>query len=290
MYLSSVEVINIQSHKQWKMDLPEQGLVRITGPNSAGKSIILKLLRYFLDNGIIHPKTRAGLITRDCTFGETIYTRSDGAVLTLHVTVDASTTYVKLVYQGGEPIVRYLADRNYLSLIKDFGFHYNEDRDVSLNIGEGDKSILFFTTSPKANDEVLSEATADASASATAEHLEQLLSDSREMRNRADSNLKVLDNALHELKDYDTDTIREELVQLQRWYNFLSAVYIPIIPEILPVPRVHSISVYKPRIPNIVWPKVIDVKVSIPDITQIAEDIKVLRQNVCPTCGRSFEC
>ena len=146
MTLKQIRTTNIQSHKSVVIDLPEFGLIRIAGPNSAGKSVILKVLKYALENEIAKPKVRGSLISRRCSFGEATYVRWDDVELTIHLTIDASTTWISLKKPNEEPVVRYLADKNYRDLIAEFGFHYNEKRDFSINIGEGDKSILMYTT------------------------------------------------------------------------------------------------------------------------------------------------
>ena len=70
----------------------------------------------------------------------------------------------------------------------------------------------------------------------------------------------------------------------------LNNIYFPTIPDIVPVPKVKYVDIYKPNIPAIKYPHIINACVNIPDILPIAKDLKALRERKCPTCGRGFDC
>lgn len=289
--LKQVRLTNCQSLKSCVYDLREQGLTRLEGPNSSGKSIMVKMILWTMDNKINSPKTRAGLISKSCSYCEATYVRSDDCELTIHLTVDASTTWVSLTYPGQEPIVRYLADRNYRELCFEFGFHYDDNRGISINIGQGSGAILFFGTNGPTNSDIVKVAITDSYAENVLRNLTETTQEARRMQDRSISNAMVLENALGELKVYDTEKLADQLGKLERYFNILSTVYIPELPVIVPVPRVKFLEVYNPILPEIKYPRIIDTSkfvVDIPDVAPIRKEIEVLKSNVCPTCGRSF--
>ena len=215
MTLKQIRTTNLQSHRSVVLDLPEFGVVRLGGPNSSGKSVVLKPLNYLLDKQIAHPKTRASLISRGTSFGEATYVRQDDVELTIHVTVDASTTYVSLKYPDKDPIIRYLADKNYRDLAYEFGFHYNEDRGISINISEGDKSILFYKTNGPTNMDILDIALSDGYAQTVLDNLEETAKITRDFRDKSITSVQIIDSALSELKTYDVEALQSKLSKLQ---------------------------------------------------------------------------
>lgn len=293
MTLKQIRTTNIQSHRSVVIDLPEYGLVRIAGPNSAGKSILFKVLIGTLENKIAKPKYRGSLISRKCSFGEVTYVRHDDVELTIHLTIDASTTWVSLKKPGEEAVVRYLADKNYRDLVTEFGIHYNQERDFSINIGEGDKSILMYTTNGPTNYDAVNIALTDASAERALENLQATVKAAREFGEKSRNNSMIIESALSELKEYNILALSSKLSKLEGYFNILNSIYVPDLPEIKAVPKVRSLNIYNPKLPMIKIPRIVDFRScipQIPDVTELASEIKTLKSNVCPTCGRSFEC
>lgn len=293
MTLKQIRTTNIQTHKSIVIDLPETGIIRLAGPNSSGKSVTYKVLVALLEKKIAKPKVRGALISKGCNFGEAVFVRYDDWELTIHVAIAANETWVALKKPGEDTVVRYLADKNYRDLAIEFGFHYNDERGISINIAEGDKSILFYTTSGPTNYDIVDIALSDAYATHVLEGMEETVKIARDFREKSLVSAQIVDNALGELQTYDTAKISQRLEQLIGYFNTLSSIYIPNIPKVEAVPRVHFTHTYKPIIPSIKLPKVIDVRSkvpSIPDVTGLANEIQTLKSNVCPTCGRSFGC
>lgn len=290
MVLKQIITRNIQNHKEVVVDLPEKGLIVFTGDNSNGKSVIVKVTKAIITGDIKKPKKRASLVNRNATYGEAIYTRSDGAILTLHLTREAATTYLSLELPGQEKIVRYLADKSYMELVRVFGWHYAEDSGITLNIAEADEALLFYKTGYKVNGDILHTATTDTSASKAVVNMQETLKSARSFRDDCVSKVRLLQSTTAELKVYDVEALTEKRDKLMKYYDTLSKVYIPNIPEIIPVPNVKFVSVYIPNIPKIKYPKIVDIKCSIPDILPIVNELKTLRESKCPTCGRGFNC
>lgn len=291
MTLKQIRTTNIQSHKSVTIDLPEKGFVRLDGPNSAGKSVVVKIIKGLMNNDIAKPSVRSSWISKKCSFGEAVYVRSDDVVLTIHITIDASTTWVSLQYPGKEPIVRYLADKNYREFATEFGFHWDEKREFSINIGEGDDAILFYKTSKLTNGAAVSLALTDAQAEMAVENIETTLKEARDMRERSQTAATVISNTLNQIQEYDTATLGNLLDKMEDCFNILSSIYVPTIPDIEAVPNVRSLSIHTPKIPAIVEPRIIDTRAMIiqfPDIKGLVDEIETLKAGTCPTCGRSF--
>ena len=286
MTFKSIHLVNIQSHKDSLFEFPETGIIRIGGGNSAGKSAVFKPLFYLMDNGIAKPSVRAGLVSKGSAFGEATYTRHDEVAITIHVTTEASTTWVSLSKPGVQTVKRYLADKSYRELLTVFGIHYNEKREVCINYGSGDGPILFFTTSHRTNGDVVDMALTDNQANTALESFTLTLKQAQEIRDRAVAAIPVIEDTLAQIEVYDVDALVERQSELVRYFNVLNNIYIPNIPEIEAVPEVKFLSVYTPTLPEVVYPKVFSVGCNIPDITGIAREVNEILDGKCPTCGR----
>ena len=286
MTLKSIHLVNIQSHKDSLFEFPETGIVRIGGGNSAGKSAVFKPLFYLMDNGIAKPSVRAGLVSKGSSYGEATYTRHDEVAITIHVTTEASTTWVSLSKPGVQPVRRYLADKSYRELLTVFGLHYNDKREICINYGSGDGPILFFTTSHRTNGEAVDMALTDNQANTALEAFTNTLKQAQEIRDKAVAAIPVIKDTLAQIQIYDVDEQVAIQSKLIGYFNVLNNIYIPNIPEIEAVPEVKLLSVYKPTLPEVVYPKVYDIRCNIPDITGIAREVNEVLDGRCPTCGR----
>ena len=123
--------------------------------------------------------------------------------------------------------------------------------------------------------------------------MQKTIKDAREFSDKALTSSMVIDNALTELKEYDVPALSAKLDKLEYCFNILNSIYVPELPEIKAVPKVRSINIYNPKIPELRLPRISDIRnklPKIPNLAPLAEEIRVLKTNVCPTCGRSFEC
>lgn len=290
MYLKQIVVRNLQSLGELVVDLPPTGLVVFTGQNSNGKSIITKTTLVILDGKINRPRKRASLVNRDAMFGEIEYLRSDDVKLTVHITREAASVWFKYEQPGQEPIVRYLQDKSYTDLVHKFGWHYDKDSGISLNIAEAEDALLFYKTKYTINRSVIETATSDETANQIAENIENTVKETRKLREQWISEFKTYSEAIRNLNIEERGPMQVRLETLERCNRNLSAIYFPTIPEIKAVPKVKYANVYIPGIPAIKYPKILNMCVNIPDILPIASELKTLREHKCPTCGRGFDC
>lgn len=290
MVLKQIITRNLQNHAEVVVDLPPTGLVVFTGSNSNGKSVIVKTTRMLIDGSINKPRKRASLVNRNSTFGEITYVRSDDVKLTLHVAREANMTYVKFEAPNQEPIVRYLADKSYGELVAQFGWHYDKESGISLNIAEEEDALLFYKTKYKHNRSVIETATSDISADKVAEAFEATIKDARSFREQSIQQVRTYSSSLNDLVVEDVQPLVERLEKLRYLQRNLSVIYIPTIPEIKAVPKVHFAEVYSPKLPAIKYPRIVNVSCNIPNILPVAQELKTLKEHRCPTCGRGFEC
>ena len=288
MILSRIKLTNIQCHKELVIDFSGFGVTCFVGDNSNGKSVTVKVTKDLITGAISRPKVRAALINRNSTFGEALYIREDNVELKLHLTREAATTWVSYTAPGSEPIQRYLSDKTYMDLVRKFGWHYNEERDISLNIVENDAPLLFFTTSFRTNYEVMDSARTDYVANTAVENMEQLIKETRASKEAAVSRIQQTQVTLNQLAFYKIEEEQTLRQNLEFYRRNLSVAYIPHLPEISPVPDVKTVNLYVPELPQIHYPKVYDIQCSIPDISPLINEIHQLENNVCPTCGRRF--
>lgn len=307
MYIKSVKITNLQSIKSYTFEFPATGLVVFTGQNNNGKSILTRITKYVISGGLSRKHLRKSIINRESSYGEAEYIRDDGTRLIVHVAKEASLTYISLIETGQEPVLRYLADKSYRELPIRFGFHYNTDCDITLNIGEADENLLFYKTKPKVNSIIIEEARTDKAAQVA---LDKMVETQKEcQRNLRSYRDKINANsiALNNLKFEDVEPLRKKMIEMQTLLKKLQNVYIPTLPVIRPVPNVRVASLYtpklpvvkpvpdvkymylyKPKLPEIRYPRIVQVSCNLPDITQIVKDLEALKNNVCPTCGRGF--
>lgn len=289
MVLSKIKLTNIQCHKELVLTFDGNGVTALVGDNSNGKSVTVKVTKDLITGAITKPKVRAALINRKMTFGEALYVREDGVELKLHLTREAATTWVSYKEPGKEEVQRYLSDKSYPDLVYKFGWHYNADRDVSLQIAENDAPLLFFTTSFKTNYEVIDSARMDYVANTAIENMEQLYKETRECKEASVARIQQNQATLNQLVTYDIDAEQNKKVTLEYYLRNLKVAYLPKIPAVLPVPVVKVYSMYTPNIPKVRYPAIFDIQCNIPDIIPVAAELYKIRNNVCPTCGRRFD-
>lgn len=287
--IKSIRTHNIQSHKDVLIELPETGLVVFSGDNSNGKSVIRKVLEDTIAGNIRAPKARKSLINKGVSEGYCEITRYDGASLFININLEASRTFVRFTRKDGQEIVRYLSDKTIGELVKEFGFHYNDNREVSLNICDSDNSILFFKTSHVTNGDILNSALVDTTAQKRAESLREKYHEAIAMRQTFNDNLRVAMAAKSEIKLYDVDAEKQIYTAAARYANILEHIYIPHPVEAFPVPLVLTVNIPKMRVSTFKIPLIISLpKVSVTPLDKLWSEYKTISEGVCPTCKRPF--
>lgn len=287
--LKTIRTRNIQSHKDVLIELPETGLVVFTGDNSNGKSVITKVLDDLISYSISNLRVRKSDINRDCNEGSLEITKYDGSSLYLNLNIEASQTWVRLTRANGETVTRYLADKTIPDLVREFGFHYNKDRDISLNVCEPDASVLFFGTSHATNGDIITSALTDPDAQMRYDVLYDQYKQATVLRQNFIDDIKINRAALTSMQMYDIEDLERKIKQARRLENVMSHVFVPEIRELPKQLAIRLIketpvklrTLYEPRVIEVIQPRQ-------RDLSKLQEELDYYMRGECPTCHRPF--
>lgn len=289
MAIKTIRTKNIQSHQDVYIELPETGLVVFTGDNSNGKSVITKVLKDLISNSISNVRVRKSDINKECQEGQLEITKYGGTSLLVNLNIEASQTWVRLTRADGDMVTRYLSDKTIPDLVREFGFHYNENRDISLNIADADDSILFFRTSHVTNYDVVDSALRSTDAQTKYEVLKEQYQQAAVMKQAYNENLRVANAARNALVTYDVEKEEELMRKCHIYENILSHFYMPNLLTIKAVPRIQFIDLPQVRLRKVFNPTYIDLPdVKLKGLTKLQAEINDLLKGECPTCHRPF--
>lgn len=287
--IKTIRIKNIQSHKDVYIELPETGLVAFSGDNSNGKSVIRKVLEDTIAYNISKARVRKSLVNMEVSEGSLEIVKYDGSALFVNVNLEASRTFVTLTRKSGEQVTRYLADKTIPELVREFGFHYNDNRDISLNICDSDAALLFFKTNHVTNGDILNSALSDNRVEQKQELLQGIYHEALALRQTFSDSLIVAQTAKDAIVLYDIEEETAIMHEARKYANILSHIYIPDIWEAYPVPRITYINLPRLRISTYQVPPVVVLPpIAVKSADAIWEEIKTLEKGVCPTCRRPF--
>ena len=257
---------------------------------------------------------------KDAVAGEIEFVDYDDNILLAHIQREANATYIKLQMKDCEPVVRYLADKNWTDLVYTFGFCYNKERDIPLQIVDDDSPLLFLSTSNKVNAELINTAMSDESASVALEQFEEVLKQATAFHMQSLNTISVYKQTVKSFPIYDVDSLTKVKNELERHYDLLNLpklpdmtpvhildikfpeipdlpdmskvhvmdIHFPNMPELPDMSKVHYVDMYFPNIPEFEMPWFIDIDCTIPDITSVIAELKELKAGRCPTCGKPW--
>lgn len=287
--IKTIHTRGIQSHDDVLIELPETGLVVFSGDNSNGKSVIRKVLEDTIAYNINKAKVRKSLISKDRSEGSLEIIKYDGSSLYVNINLEASQTWVRLTRANGESVIRYLADKNIPELVREFGFHYNDTRDISLNICDSDDSILFFRTSHTTNGDILVSALTDTEAQMRYDVLYEQYQEALSNRRQFLDNLQVAQAAKEALVLYNIEEEQELHDICARAASLLSKFYWPDMKEVPEMIFLPTFNIRTLRLQGYVeLPHIPVVRMNIRDISAVALDLIQIEKGVCPTCRRPF--
>lgn len=287
--IKTIHTRGIQSHDDVLIELPETGLVVFSGDNSNGKSVIRKVLEDTIAYNINKAKVRKSLISKDRSEGSLEIIKYDGSSLYVNINLEASQTWVRLTRANGESVIRYLADKNIPELVREFGFHYNDTRDISLNICDSDDSILFFRTSHTTNGDILVSALTDTEAQMRYDVLYEQYQEALSNRRQFLDNLQVAQAAKEALVLYNIEEEQELHDTCARAASLLSKFYWPDMKEVPEMIFLPTFNIRTLRLQGYVeLPHIPVVRMNIRDISAVSLDLIQIEKGVCPTCRRPF--
>lgn len=284
--LKRAVMVNIQSHINTVLEFPEVGIVRFTGDNSNGKSVLVKALEDVVSNRITRPSNRRSIIRRGNSFGELLLERYDGVSLYVRIHLEAAQTYAELSKPDSPPIRRYLADKAIPLLVRDFGWHYDSEHGVSLNIHTDTDGLLFVDTKKNMNFDLLNSVRTDAFAEAALAGLELLIKSSKYQRDEFAHAYEVAQATYTALQYWDIDKEIDIREQCLYWAQVLDGLDIPPMPDVSLTLPPHFIPDIPPvpdvRIPVLIKP----FTEPIPELRGAMLELVEIRSGICPTCKR----
>lgn len=286
--LKSVVMVNIQSHTRTLLEFPQTGIVRFFGNNSNGKSVFVKVLSDVVSNAISRPSNRRSIIRRGNDHGELLLTRYDGTTLLIHIAVEAASTYAELTRPDTLPVRRYLADKSIPLLVREFGWHFDSDHKISINIHQDVDGFLFVDTPKSTNFDLLNSARSDQYAEASAESLTKLLKASKTQRTDIAHAYQVAQATYTALQYWDEAEEQRILDTCTYLARNIEALSVTEMPRLVPVPKVQ-ITPLLPPMPVLKYPKMLPVFVDgLPDLTNTLIELQAVASGVCPTCKRKL--
>jgi len=287
--IKTIHTRGIQSHDDVLIELPETGLVVFSGDNSNGKSVIRKVLEDTIAYNINKAKVRKSLISKDRSEGSLEIIKYDGSSLYVNINLEASQTWVRLTRANGEIVTRYLADKSIPDLVREFGFHYNNTRDISLNICDSDDSILFFRTSHATNGDILVSALTDTEAQTRYDVLYERYQEALSNRRQFLDNLQIAQAAKEALVLYNIEEEQELHDACARAASLLSRFYWPNLKEVPEMIFLPTINVRTLRLQGYTeLPHIPILRMNIRDMSAVSRDLIQIEKGVCPTCQRPF--
>lgn len=287
--LKQIKTHNIQSHRDITVDLPETGLIRFSGENSNGKSVINKALTSIASDAIRRPAKRKSLITRGCEYGEVTLTRSDDVVLYFRIHLEAAQTFAEL-RNGDNVIRRYLADKTIPELVSYFGIHYSDTAERSLNFSDADDALLFYKTSHGANDALLQTSIRDTKAESSLVELTRVVKETKQVQTNLEKQLAIAEAGKEALVVYNIAEEEEKKNKCDR--------YAYILEHLEPMQPLAKLEAPPSRKPIIVptlqlfklhKPKCINITLELDEnIMQIGEEMEEMKRGVCPVCKKRF--
>lgn len=291
MTLKQIRTVNIQSHKDITIDLPPTGLIRFSGKNSNGKTVIGRTILFLISGKLNRPRKRAALVNKNATFGEITMVRYDDVTLVVHITREASQTYLDYIVPGEEPVRRYLSDKNFGYYVKQFGWHYMPDYDISIQYADREDPMLFYRTHPKANLACINFARSDEEAEQAVVQFDEVLASCKSAKDAQTQTITACQVALNELRVPDISYLKIQLESLLKSYERLSVIHVPEIPELPDVVKASTVSFHEPNLPEVRYPRILPV-FSLGShyikIAGIQKEIMEIMQNKCPTCGKEL--
>ena len=287
MTLKTIHTVHIQSHHDVTIEFPKTGVVVFSGNNSNGKSVIVKVTNAVISGSLTKPKERRTLITRKFTHGSVEYTTYEGVSLKVDIDYEAANTYATLTRADGSKVTRFLSDKNMGDLVKQFGFHYNKDYEISLNIHNDDDRFLFVDTKHAANYACLGNTLSDETAEAA---IEQFKLVQQEIKERLTSVTTLLNQNAAVAKALTTiDTEQANIRRKKMLYIAinLKRLCMPPCPRLEAVPDVITVASIE-SCPVVNYPTVVDLPIDFPSISLEGSDLNDILNGRCPTCKRAF--
>lgn len=285
--LKTIQITNLQSHSDTHIDLPETGIVRFYGDNSNGKSVFVKAIYALRSGDISSPSCRRDLVRREHSYGELLLERYDGVKLLAHIHLEAAQTYCELEGPNRPLVRRYLSDKNISTLVDEFGIHYSEQYDISVNIHRDDDPLLFTSTKHSVNYALMDTTLADKQAECSLEELTRLIKQGKDTVKTLDNTLIGIKSTQEALTIYNIEEEASKKEELEHILYILERCETHMLP-VVEGPLTARFYTPIPPMPSIMFNSVYIPLSPIPDILPSLSKLESIINGVCPTCGKKL--
>lgn len=302
-----IEVWNVQTIPHFKFWIPLEGIVKFSGDNNDGKSIVRKFF-YDTVGCQLHIKdNRYCLINDNEDFARMVIRKLDtGIEFEAYAHRESSKTYYELRLKGQEPIRRYIKDKGLETIVYDAGFHYLEKREFSLNVHPANTPNLFETTSAICNKEVYDSATEDPELNLAIENVQNVIAEIKSNMEECQTKMAISYSKINTSVLVDETEEMKRVMQMQALRKNIEAIYPMEILELKSPPTIDNISTLSVdrardallnlRIPAKELGNLIEQLKALKDIPKFSNayesmkdyraSIEAKRAEVCVVCGR----
>lgn len=294
----------------YKLWFEGPGLYRFVGDNSNGKSIFIKFLTRSIKGSFKNPEKRRTIINRHTLYADMVLLKpKTGEKIHVHVTKDASSTFCTYTPREGEQgIKRYVADGEWISFFRRFGFNYNEKRGISLNIYNTYDPLLFINESDVVNFDMIRPYVSDVESETALENMIEMDEYIRNTLKQFNQELVNLEAQENNLEFYDSETCENDLKNLVACKENILALNIPEFKECSPIPDTSMIEALditrlETTLGNVNFPSkelidscnVLEGFVNFPTFKRLDNEVELIdsyntaiEESRCPTCGRKW--
>ena len=298
---------NIQSIERAEYFLPQKGLVKISGGNSNGKSILVKTLHGITTLSILETEVRRALIRDDKDVGM-ILIEHNNKVLGIKLHEERNQCVVTLRREDGTTISRTFREGGIEDLIYEIGFRTYNKNQICLQIHETFGVMPFVNTSSLVGGEITESITEDTVAKdfltkyrdITQKKAVKLVASLNGKINMLETAKKAV--TLFDYKKYDLFASETEslLHILEYLYPIdLSNLDVPLKMELYEVPElelqplqippnIESIDIIQPALDKLRLVDLVLFGDDIESMDDILQNLDSLNKGICPVCGKLF--
>ena len=300
-----VTLENVQSIVNGVYDFPDVGLVKISGGNSNGKSVLVKTINAITTLTITDQTKRRSLI-RNGENQATITIKYKDKALWVRLTVERENCVVALIRANGEKVIRTFRDGGIKELLHEFGFRVYNRNDVCLQVFETFGPMPFVNRNPVDDGEIVEAVAEDAVAKEFLQKFKDIThKKAKEAIQQFDNKIAGWQRVQDSLVVYDYESYTSMADKMEKAANQIahltSMTVKPIsVPATMNLVDVETISLDLPvpppriqlkRIPSVqVQPlkPYVDVPAvsGFDDLLDTLQKYGTVKAGECPTCGR----
>lgn len=319
----NIQLMNIQSIKDYTYRLPKTGLAQIIGGNSNGKSVLFKAIEGVVLLKITDDDYRDSLISDDSNSG-VIVIENDGVALYADLYRERNLCSLSLIRSDSTVIRRFFREGGLDKLIREFGFKVYDKNSLCLQLLSTYGAMPFVNTTYAVNSEIVKDTTEDNTAELFLKNFKEITHpQARSVMRELNKKIDDLQRTKDAIVVYDWRAYTDYNKRLTELYNAVKSFY-PVelkkvnvisLPTILDLPRVSLskvVVISKPACLDVkqvkirkinVLPKLPKVAVRIPkmrkfpvmrqlpnrvvlgNVAEITKKIREIDNGRCPTCG-----